>query len=52
MNFFFHSVRLLRVRFMLYFFVPVALALTVGAIFDNMARAHLSHEQEAMSLEV
>jgi signal transduction histidine kinase/CheY-like chemotaxis protein len=52
MSFSFLGSRLLRIRFLLYFFVPVALALTAGAVFDNQARAYLRQKQEAMALEV
>jgi signal transduction histidine kinase/DNA-binding response OmpR family regulator len=52
MSFSFHSSRLLRIRFLLYFFVPVALALAAGAVFDNLARAQLRQAQEAMAVEV
>jgi PAS domain S-box-containing protein len=44
--------RLRRFHFLLYFFVPVALALTAGAVFDSMARTYLSQAQETMSMEV
>jgi len=41
-----------RIRFLLYFFVPVALALTAGTIFDTLAQYRLRSAQETMSFEV
>mgnify|MGYP005805337911 CR=1 FL=1 len=41
--------RLRRVRFLLYFFLPVALALTAGAVFDYVAQSKLRAAQEAAS---
>ena len=39
-------------RFLLYFFVPVALALAAGATFDHLAQARLRQAQNQMSAEV
>ena len=44
--------RLRRIQFLLYFFVPVALALAAGAVFDHLAQSHLRQIQESMSQEV
>jgi len=41
-----------RIRFLLYFFVPVALALGCGAVFDNWAQSTLRQAQESMAAEV
>ncbi|MFZ3220689.1 MAG: response regulator, partial [Rhodoferax sp.] len=39
--------RLRRIRFLLYFFLPVALALTAGAVFDYVAQSKLRAAQAA-----
>jgi PAS domain S-box-containing protein len=44
--------RLRRIHFLLYFFVPVAMALTAGAVFDHLAQRQLRQVQETMSQEV
>ena len=44
--------KLRRIRFLLYFFVPVALAFACGTVFDHWAQSTLRHAQESMSNEV
>ena len=44
--------KLRRIRFLLYFFVPVAVALGCGALFDHWAQTTLRQAQETMSAEV
>ncbi len=44
--------KLRRIRFLLYLFVPVALAFTCGTIFDHWAQSMLRQAQETMSAEV
>ena len=44
--------KLRRIRFLLYLFVPVALAFTCGTIFDHWAQSTLRQAQESMSAEV
>jgi two-component system sensor histidine kinase/response regulator len=44
--------RLARIRFLLYFFVPVAMALGCGAMFDLWAQRTLRQAQERMSASV
>jgi len=39
-----------RFRFLLYFFVPVALALTIGVLFDYLVQSKLRNAQEAAFL--
>ena len=47
----FTSKRLRRYRFLLYFFVPVALALTTGALFDYYAQKTLRQAQQDVALQ-
>ena len=43
--------RLKSVRFLLYFFIPVAIALILGAAFDIKTRHQLSQTQQELAIE-